>query len=115
MTIADFAVKVMQKMGVWDIAKTLSAEDLTNVTDAYNTIYLQLKDDSLVTWGSTEDIPTRFVLPLTVMVAAEIGDFYLVPEQQLQRFILQAGIAEKTIRKQLASGQDPDRVTAEYF
>ena len=110
MTIEQFAIKVLSRIGVYS-RSTLDAADLENVNDAYQAVYYTLADDGLVTWAITDDIPIRFTLPLTLLVAAEIGPFYNIPEidPRLKQ------LAVNSIRRQLASGQDPEPVTAEYF
>lgn len=115
MTIEQLAAKVLSKLGVHQSGNPIEAADLLNVSDAYTGVYHTLSDDALVTWALTDtDIPGRFQLPLTTLIAAEIADFYHVPApmEGWQRTRL---LAINTIRRQLASGQDAEHVTAEYF
>jgi hypothetical protein len=111
MTIEQLAVKVMSKLGIYD-GSPLEPKDLQNATDAYNGVWYALNDDGLVTWDiSAEDIPDRFQLPLTSLIAAELAPFYYqndVPPQVKQAYV-------NMIRRQLASGQDVETVQAEYF
>lgn len=114
MTIEQLAVKVLSKLGVYD-RSSLSAEDLLNVADAYEGVYATLLDDGLVTWAlADEDIPVRFSLPLTVLISAEIADFYHVPPPQ-EGWKNAKLLATNTIRRQLASGQPTETVEAEFF
>lgn len=110
MTREQFAIKVLSMLGVYN-RSTLDAADLENVNDAYEGIYYTLADDGLVTWAITDDVPIKYSLPLIELVSNEIAPFYLSPKKDddwKQRKINQ-------IRHQLASGQDPEPVTAEYF
>lgn len=114
MTIEQLAIKVLSKLGVYD-RSTLDAADLLNVSDAYQAVYATLLDDGLVTWALADtDIPVRFSLPLTTLIAAEIADFYHAtpPAEGWDRAKLSA---TNTIRRQLASGQETDVSTAEYY
>lgn len=115
MTIEQLAAKVLSKLGVYQAGNPVSPEDLQNVSDAYTGVYHTLSDDALVTWALADtDIPDRFQLPLTNLVAAEIADFYHIasPPEGWQRVKL---FATNAIRKQLATGQDTVPVVAEYF
>ena len=115
MTIEQLAIKVLSKLGVWQ-RSTLQPEDLENVTDAYKGVWYTLNDDGLVTWAlmtgdEVTDIPDRFQLPMTSLIAAEIGPFYNSPETdpRLKQILTNA------IRRQLAPEQPTDTVIAEYY
>ena len=111
MTIEQLAVKVMSKLGVYD-GSPLQAKDLQNATDAYQGVWYILNDDGLVTWALTaEDIPDRFQIPLTTLVASVIAPFYNLPEFDPR--ITQSAV--NTIRRQLASGQPTETVEGEYY
>lgn len=116
MVIAKLAEKVMGKLGKFD--GVLDPADLANVVDAYASLYLVLADDGLVTWAfsaSTEaDIPDRFALALANLLKAELADVYGGPEPAVgwERYKLNA---KNDIRRQLASGQPAETVTAEYY
>jgi hypothetical protein len=114
MTIEQLAIKVLSKIGKYEQG-SLAAADFQNVQDAYASLYLTLADDGLVTWAFADtDIPNRFILPLTTLLAAEIADFYHSPAPA-EGWYKTKIIATNQIRHQLSSGQDPEPVTAEYF
>lgn len=112
-TIEKLAKMTLSKLGVWQ-RDELDPEDLENVSDAYACVYERLKDDALVTWATADDIPNRFSLPIATLVAAEIASYYNVspPAEGWEKTKL---LATNTIRRQLATGQDPEPVEAEYF
>lgn len=117
MVLAKLAEKVLAKLGVLDRG-TIDPVDLENVTDAYKSVYAVLADDGLVTWALSDsleaDIPDRVILSLTTLIAAEVAGFYGVsaPAEGWDRAKL---TATNAIRRQLASGQSPEVVEAEYF
>lgn len=76
LTIEQFAIKVMSKLGVYEPGNILNAVDLQNVSDAYDAVYQTLLDEGLVNWTSTSDIPVRFSLPLIDLVMSQIKPFY---------------------------------------
>jgi hypothetical protein len=105
----------MSKLGVYDRGGSLAPEDLQNVADAYEGIYNQLFDEGIVTWALADtDIPNRFQLSLTSLITAEIAAFYHVtpPPEGWTKYKM---VALATIRRQLATSQDPEPVTAEYY
>jgi len=119
MTRSQFAQKVMARLGIWDKG-SLGPDDQTTILDAYDSIYLILKDDGLVTWAQPatiedEDIPERFQLNLSAIVAAEIAGDFNLDEKTIGRLFAQAVLAKKRHVRQLQSGQDTDPTEAEYF
>lgn len=110
MTREQFAIKVLSKLGIYD-RSTLDAADLENITDAYNAVYLVLADDGLVSWAITDDVPDRFSLSLITLVAAEVASFYNIQSPDPRTSLA----AVNMIRRQMASGQNTEPVTAEYF
>lgn len=117
MVIAKIAEKALAKVGVLD-RSGIDPEDLANVAEAYASVYQVLADDGLVTWAYSAseeaDIPDRFALSIIDLIRAEIADMYAspVPSEGWTRYRLEA---TNRIRRQLASGQPTETVTAEYF
>jgi hypothetical protein len=117
-TRESFAVKVLTVLGVYD-RSGIEADDQQNVLDAYDAVYQELKDDGLVTWsqGDGELIPVRFMNSLVAIVAATDVLMGAYPQQpnRAQAIALGAAIGQRRIRKQLASAQDTETTTVEYF
>jgi hypothetical protein len=117
-TRESFAIKVLTVLGVYD-RSGIEADDQQNVLDAYDAVYQELKDDGLVTWsqGDGELIPVRFMNSLVAIVAATDVLMGAYPQQQnrAQAIALGAAMGQRRIRKQLASAQDTETTTVEYF
>jgi hypothetical protein len=117
-TRESFAVKVLTVLGVYD-RSGIEADDQQNVLDAYDAVYQELKDDGLVTWsqGDGELIPVRFMNSLVAIVAATDVLIGAYPQQpnRAQAIALGAAMGQRRIRKQLASAQDTETTTVEYF
>jgi hypothetical protein len=117
-TRESFAVKVLTVLGVYD-RSGIEADDQQNVLDAYDAVYQELKDDGLVTWsqGEGELIPVRFMNSLVAIVAATDVLLGAYPQQpnRAQAIALGAVMGQRRIRKQLASAQDTETTTVEYF
>lgn len=120
MTRQEFARKVLARLGLNDPNSEVPEYQQEEILSTYDSVYLSLKDDGLVTWSQPteiddENIPERFVLSLAVMVAAELADSFNIPEQKTLRLINQAIAAKRRINQQLQTGQDTDTTEAEYF
>jgi hypothetical protein len=117
-TRESFAVKVLTVLGVYD-RSSIEADDQQNVLDAYDAVYQELKDDGLVTWsqGDGELIPVRFMNSLVAIVAATDVLLGAYPQQpnRAQAIALGAAMGQRRIRKQLASAQDTETTTVDYF
>lgn len=89
-------------------------ENLHPTEDAYSQVYQQLLNDSLAVWDE-DNIPDYAVPLVSVMVAAEVADNFSLPEQFVQRLILQKAHAEVQLRKQIAPDYQAATTVAEYF
>lgn len=102
LTIEQFAIKVLMKLGVYEPGNSLNAVDLQNVSDAYNAVYQTLLDEGLVNWTSSDDIPVRFSLPLIDLVMSQIKQFYngTITPVDLMPIVDQPGV--RAIRRHLS-------------
>lgn len=78
-TKAEIATKVLQKLTVIAADQTAATNDSTLVQEKYDSLYQLLKADDLVSWGSTQDIPTEAVIPVVGLVARECLEEFTVP------------------------------------
>lgn len=108
------AERVLSKLGVWD-QSTVSAVDQQNVSDAYEGVYEVLKDEGLVTWSATEDIPTKHETAIIVLVAAQVKPDYHIPQNQADMLPIHIHPATLMIRRQLATPYVPTDTTATYY
>lgn len=117
-TREQLAIKVLSNLKVYD-RSGLDAEDQQNVLDAYDAVYQELKDDGLVTWaqGEGETIPVRFMNSIIAIVSAAdvLLGTYAQEMADVQRIMTGKVAAERRIRRQLASAQDTEITTVEYF
>lgn len=120
MTRQEFARKVLSRLGLNDPNSEMPEHQQEEILSAYDSLYLSLKDDGMVTWSQPdpiedENIPERFVLSLAVMVAAEVADSFNISEGTTLRLINQSVAAKRRIAQQLSTGQDTDTTEADYF
>ena len=108
------AQRVLSKLGVWD-QETVGAVDQQNVTDAYNGVYEVLKDEGLVTWSSSDDIPTKHETAIIMLVVSQLKPDYRIPQSQTDLVPIHLHPATMMIRRQLATPYVPQDTTATYY
>lgn len=102
------------------------AEYLDIASDKYSTLYEMLATERLVTWASTDDIPSDVAQPITMMLAFLCaGPFGVNPGTRAE--LEQAGalnlpaikggpsLAESQLRRALARSYVSSPATSEYF
>lgn len=67
-TKAELATKVMQYLKRLQAGQTINSDDSTLIQDAYDSLYLILRDNHSVNWGSDDDIPQEFELPIVMIL-----------------------------------------------
>jgi hypothetical protein len=108
------AEKVLSKLGTWDQG-TVSAVDQQNVTDAYDGVYEVLKDEGLVTWSATEDVPTKFEAAIIMIVTSQLKSDYRQAVSAIDAAPIHLHPATMMIRRQLATPYVPEVTTATYY
>lgn len=98
-TIGEVAESVLLSIGRATPGQDHDANYTKIVKDAYAGLYEMLKNDSLVNWAYTDNIPDWAVFPITVMLSGMVGDQFALDERIQQRFLSQFG----TMRRLLAS------------
>lgn len=115
LTIEQFAIKVLMKLGVYEPGNSLNAVDLQNVSDAYDAVYQTLLDEGLVNWTSASDIPVRFSLPLIDLVMSQIKQFYNGTITQVDLMPIADQPGTLAIRRQLATPYVQEETDIEAF
>jgi len=67
-TTTEISTKVLQYLVRLQAGQTANADDVTLITDAYNSLYLILRDNHSVNWGPDDDIPQEFELPIVMIL-----------------------------------------------
>lgn len=109
-TKAELRNKVLQKLGIIGAGETPSSDDQTLVEEAYDSAYVYLRSLHLVSWGSSDDIPTYAVNPVRNYVASQVANEYgknRNVEEERQSIIELASV--------LANDTDGEPTEAEYF
>lgn len=69
MTLTELKTRVLQEIGVLASADSPVIGDATIVGEKYDALYEMLLTEGLVTWTSSEDIPTFAEGPIVAMVS----------------------------------------------
>lgn len=99
MTKSNLIKKILQKLKVLETGEEPNADQIATVSDDYDSIYEELKDDGLVSWLINEDIPTKMAKQVILIAAGGLTDEFFVPEQRAQRLIIQGIEAKERLRE----------------
>lgn len=115
MTRAQLAVKVLSKIGKHDQGSVVGPADFQNVSDTYDGVYQILKDDGLVMWGASDDIPTKYTQAIIQIVASQLKPDYRVPMTPVDALPIPKHPGTLMLRRQLASPYVPTITPIESF
>ena len=122
MTLADFYTSVLRKLKVVPPNGTALQEDRQRVEEIYPQVHAMLLSEGLVEWGVTEDIPEKYVIPVTTIVAYQLVDAFSVPQEELVKLKMEgslfepnASLAERQLKKLLADDLPEDTSPTTYF
>lgn len=101
-TKTDMANKALRKMGVLPQGQQATNAQSTDLKAAYDEVYDRLAEDDLVTWGSGQNVPDRFVQPVVALMAANRVNEWSVPQAKMQAIISEANNAMTLIRRLVA-------------
>ena len=124
-TKAEIRNRALRKLGVLEAGGTPTADEITDVEEAYDALYGYLESKDAVTWDSDESVPVEAETPMVRLLMAEIADEFGQEEGRYQRIIIEAygpggkhGIAGGALADliEMAQGGYVSTVTeAEYY
>jgi len=100
---------------VLEHGETMDSGDQAIVESAYDSSYGLLDSQTLVTWGSGDDIPVEAELPVIDFVADKVKGAFQIPLDVRQLLPLESLKAEQDLAVLAAPDYVSDTVTAEYF
>ena len=114
-TAAQIRNKAASKLGIKAIGQTLENAVSSDLDEAYDEVYARLRDEDLVSWHSTAEVPDEVVSPVVDLVAFARADEYKVNGEKYQRLMLAASQAEVRIRRSLQDDYFKDASDAVYY
>ena len=107
---AQFAAKVLRKLGRIDQDETVHSTDQQLVDDMYASVYEEMRARHLVDWGSSDAVPTWALSHMTDIVANRVANNYGRP-----RNIDEEEVAIQKLSKHLSVDYDYEPVEADYY
>lgn len=114
-TAADIRNKAGALLGVKALGQTLENSVSSDLDAAYDEVYARLRDEDLVSWHSTAEVPDEVVSPVVALVAFARVNEYGVSDSRYQRISLLANQSEIRIRRSLQDDYFTDSNEAVYF
>lgn len=84
-TILEIAKEVLQEIGRLPDGQVAPASQTKTVENAYNGLYEELLNNSLVNWSANENIPEFATNPIIIILAGRVSGRFGVPDQWSQR------------------------------
>jgi hypothetical protein len=108
MTRQQLADRVLQKHGLLDVDENASPNQLKLINEVYEEQYQVLFNDSLVSWGLSDDIPTEVVTPVVQIVCTNTADIFSGVSYDIPA-------ARKELSRILSNDYEPSPTTFESF
>ena len=112
-TAAEIRNKASLKLGIGALGQTLESAVSKDLDDAYTEVYARLRDEDLVSWAFTSEVPDELVDPVVDLVA--FARSYMVSGERYQRIGVAASQAESRIRRSLQDDYFTDESEAKYY
>ena len=114
-TAAQIRDKAGFKLGVKALGQALENSISSDLDDAYTEVYARLRDEDLVSWSATAEVPDELVSPVVDLVSFARVDEYGVSTERFQRLQIAASQAEIRIRRSLQDDYFKDQDEAKYY
>ncbi len=114
-TKAEIRDKAGAKLGKKKLGQALQSAVSDDLDDAYDEVYARLRDEDLVSWHSTAEVPDELVSPVVDLVSFARIDEYGVKGERAQRIMIAASQAEIRIRRSLQDDYFKNTDEAVYF
>lgn len=114
-TAAQIRNKAGFLLGVKALGQTLTNSVSSDLDDAYTEVYARLRDEDLVSWHITQEVPDELVDPVVSLVAFARIDEYSVSDSRYQRITIKSSQAEIRIRRSLQDDYFTNQDEAVYF
>lgn len=119
MTLKDLYRKVLEKLTVVASGTPVDGDDEKTVRDKYSSLYDTLATEELVNWTAEADVPEFAVQPLVAMLAFMCANEFGQPAtnfaQEGALFLPQMSLAERQLRRAMASRYISQPQKTEYF
>lgn len=108
LTKAEIRDRIAQEVGILQIGQSLEDTDKVRIEQGYDEVYADLKRNNLNFWSSTGSIPNQFVPYVIALVAENISNTYLIPNERYARLL---PMIQKAKAKIASLGAEPYKST----
>lgn len=112
-TAAEIRNKAADKLGIKAVGQTLEHAIKSDIDSAYVEVYARLRDEDLVNWAFTAEVPDAIVDPVVDLVA--FARAHRASGERYQRLLLMATQAEVRIRRSIQGDYFSDESEAKYY
>jgi ribosomal protein S16 len=98
-TKAETRDRAANDLGLLRLGQSLQSQDSTRITDAYEEVYAQLKEEGVATWVSTGAVPDHMAQHVASLVAENCLNTYSVSQERYARILNAANNARAEIKK----------------
>ena len=97
-TLAEVRKRALIKLGVGNRHQSPTANQDSDMSNAYTELYLKLQEMDQAYWGQTSAVPDEVANEVSLLMALSRADDYGISNERYQRLILGAPSAYITIR-----------------
>lgn len=98
LTSSQIRDRAATELGILALDQALQSQDASRITQAYNEVYAQLKQNGLATWASDGSVPDELCPHVIALVAFNCLDTYSVSNDRYTRITNEAAVARREIR-----------------
>jgi hypothetical protein len=96
MTPTELKTAALREIGVLEKTETAPAEEFAIAGDKYEALHAMLLEMNLANWALTEDIPDKYGLPVTWMLANLLTSIFSVPADRKQEMLSLGALGSPT-------------------
>jgi len=90
-TKAEIRQRVGEDLGLVPIGQSLESQDQARIDASFDEAYARVKENGLVSWASTAEVPDRIVPYFCLIMEEKLATSYSLPESRNLRIKTDAG------------------------
>ena len=118
-TIDQVATEALERMGVTPVGTTPVTAHTTDMTRAYDELFLELQQDGLTTWASDAAVPSEYISVLADLMGLSRAQKFGTSAEKLNLIIAHVGVdgekGKNKIRRLNANAKTTATVVAGNF
>ena len=122
MTPTELKTAALREIGVLEKTETAPAEEFAIAGEKYEALHAMLLEMNLANWAISEDIPDKYSIPVTWMLANLLTSIFSVPTDRKQEMLSLGSLGspapslgERQVRALIARDYVRQPADIEYF